>query len=50
VARDYSYHGSTYLSQSVGKRPGDRVEEFRYKTDGIHHLTCPKPLSPPRRA
>jgi putrescine aminotransferase len=32
VARDHSYHGSTYLSQSVGKRPGDRVEEFRYKT------------------
>ena len=41
VARDYSYHGSTYLSQSVGKRPGDRVEEFRYQTDGIHHLSCP---------
>lgn len=41
VARDYSYHGSTYLSQSVGKRPGDRVEEFRYKTDGIHHLSAP---------
>lgn len=41
VARDHSYHGSTYLSQSVGKRPGDRVEEFRYKHDGIHHLTAP---------
>ncbi len=43
VAREHSYHGSTYLSQSVGKRPGDRVEEFRYKTDGIHHLACPNP-------
>ena len=41
VARDHSYHGSTYLSQSVGKRPGDRVEEFRYKETGIHHLTPP---------
>ncbi|MCC6519255.1 MAG: aminotransferase class III-fold pyridoxal phosphate-dependent enzyme, partial [Tabrizicola sp.] len=41
VARDHSYHGSTYLSQSVGKRPGDRVAEFRYKEDGIHHLTPP---------
>ncbi|MFN5996077.1 MAG: aminotransferase class III-fold pyridoxal phosphate-dependent enzyme, partial [Paracoccaceae bacterium] len=41
VARDHSYHGSTYLSQSVGKRPGDRVEEFRYKQDGIHHLSPP---------
>ena len=47
VAREHSYHGSTYLSQSVGKRPGDRVEEFRYKTDGIHHLACPNPYRRP---
>ncbi|MBC7478509.1 MAG: aminotransferase, partial [Pseudorhodobacter sp.] len=47
VARDHSYHGSTYLSQSVGKRPGDRVEEFRYKTDGIHHLSVPNPYRRP---
>ncbi len=47
VARDYSYHGSTYLCQSVGKRPGDRVEEFRYQTDGIHHLSCPNPYRRP---
>lgn len=47
VARDHSYHGSTYLSQSVGKRPGDRVEEFRYKQDGIHHLTPPNPYRRP---
>ena len=47
VARDHSYHGSTYLSQSVGKRPGDRVAEFRYKEDGIHHLTPPNPYRRP---
>ena len=47
VARDHSYHGSTYLTQSVGKRPGDRVEEFRYKADGIHHLTAPNPYRRP---
>ena len=47
VARDYSYHGSTYLSQSVGKRPGDRIEEFRYKTEGIHHLSVPNPYRRP---
>ena len=47
VARESSYHGSTYLSQSVGKRNGDRVEEFRYKTDGIHHLSCPNPYRRP---
>ena len=47
VAREHSYHGSTYLSQSVGKRPGDRVEEFRYKTEGIHHLSVPNPYRRP---
>jgi adenosylmethionine-8-amino-7-oxononanoate aminotransferase len=31
----------------VGKRNGDRVDEFRYKTDGIHHLTCPNPYRRP---
>ena len=47
VARENSYHGSTYLSQSVGKRNGDRVAEFRYKTEGIHHLSCPNPYRRP---
>ncbi len=47
VARDHSYHGSTYLSQSVGKRPGDRVPEFRYKEDGIWHLSPPNPYRRP---
>jgi len=47
VARDHSYHGSTYLSQSLGKRPGDRVDEFRYITDGIHLLSVPDPYRRP---
>lgn len=47
VARDHSYHGSTYLSQSVGKRPGDRVAEFRYQEAGIHHLSAPNPYRRP---
>ena len=47
VARENSYHGSTYLTQSVGKRDGDRVDEFRYKTEGIHHLSCPNPYRRP---
>ena len=47
VARDHSYHGSTYLSQSIGKRPGDRVEQFRYKSEGIHHLSVPNPYRAP---
>ena len=47
VSREASYHGSTYLSQSVGKRAGDRVEEFRYKETGIHHLSAPDPYRRP---
>lgn len=47
VACDNSYHGSTYLCQSVGKRSGDRVAEFRYQSEGIHHLTCPNPYRRP---
>ena len=41
VARDHSYHGSTYLTQSVGKRNGDRIDEFDYKSEGIWHLASP---------
>ncbi|MFH1797298.1 MAG: aminotransferase [Pseudomonadota bacterium] len=41
VAREMSYHGSTYLAQSVGKRPGDRVPEFDYKEDNIWHVSAP---------
>jgi len=41
VARENSYHGSTYLTQSVGKRNGDRVEEFRYQSEDIYHLSSP---------
>jgi putrescine---pyruvate transaminase len=47
VARHDSYHGSTYLSQSVGNRAGDRVPEFRYMQDGIHHLSSPNPYRRP---
>ncbi len=47
VARENSYHGSTYLTQSVGNRSGDRIEEFRYKDDGIWHLSCPNPYRRP---
>ena len=35
--------------QSLGMRPGDRVEQFRYKEDGIHHLSVPNPYRAPGR-
>lgn len=47
IARDMSYHGSTYIGQSLGKRPGDRVPQFLYKESGIHHLTPPNPYRAP---
>lgn len=47
IARDHSYHGSTYAAMSIGKRPGDHVPEFRYKTDDIHHLSVPNPYRAP---
>lgn len=47
IARDMSYHGSTYIGQSLGRRPGDRVPEFLYKESGIHHLTPPNPYRAP---
>ena len=41
IARDDSYHGSTFASISIGKRSGDKVPEFHYKADGIHHVSTP---------
>ena len=34
IARDMSYHGSTYIGQSLGQRPGDRAPEFLYSETG----------------
>lgn len=47
VAREQSYHGSTHLCMSIGKRRGDRVPEFRYQSEGIFHLSCPDPYRRP---
>ena len=41
IARDHSYHGATFAAISIGQRPGDKVEEFHYKTEGIHHVSVP---------
>lgn len=47
IARRHSYHGSTYVSMSVGRRSGDRAPEFTYKTDTIHHVDAPYVYRPP---
>lgn len=47
IARLQSYHGSTFICQSVGRRVGDRVPEFRYADQGIHHISAPDPYRAP---
>ncbi|MBM3520422.1 MAG: aminotransferase [Alphaproteobacteria bacterium] len=47
IARHNSYHGSTYLTISVGNRYGDRTPNFHYLSDFIHHLSAPYPYRRP---
>lgn len=41
LSRKSAYHGSTFMSMSIGGKKSDRVPEFDYVSDTIHHLTCP---------
>ena len=41
LARVDSYHGTTLAAASIGGKPGDRMAEFRFITDTIHHLGSP---------
>ena len=41
IARDGSYHGSTYISMSIGGKKADHPPEFDYKRDDIHHISNP---------
>lgn len=41
ISRDYSYHGSTYASMSIGGKKGDHPPEFEYITDNMHHISAP---------
>lgn len=47
ISRHNSYHGSTYLTISVGNRYGDRTPNFHYLSDFIHHLSAPYPYRRP---
>ena len=48
IAREGAYHGSTYLTMSLGGRIEDRAPEFGYITDTIHHVSCPDPYRRPQ--
>lgn len=41
IARDASYHGSTYIAMSIGGKKADHPAEFDYKRDTIHHVSSP---------
>ena len=47
IARRNAYHGTTYLAASLGAKPGDRVPEFGYETETVHHISDPNPLLAP---
>lgn len=40
ISRDHAYHGSTFIAASICGTH-DRVEEFDYVTDTIHHVSTP---------
>ncbi len=41
IARDASYHGTTYIAMSIGGKKADHPPEFDYKRDTIHHVSSP---------
>ena len=41
LSRHDAYHGTTYLTASLSGKAGDRMPEFNYIEDIIHHLTSP---------
>jgi len=48
LTRTDAYHGGTFLAASLGGKPGDRIDEFDYITDWIHHLSSPNFYRAPR--
>ncbi len=47
ITRRGSYHGSTYITQSMTGKPGDRMPEFQYDTDMIVYVSEPNLYRPP---
>ncbi|WP_428818492.1 aminotransferase [Microbulbifer sp. MCCC 1A16149] len=48
LARKGGYHGSTYAAMSITGKSGDKIPEFDYIQDSIHHLSCPNPYRAPQ--
>jgi adenosylmethionine-8-amino-7-oxononanoate aminotransferase len=41
IARRESYHGSTYAAQSIAGKSADRIPEFDFIPDLVHHVSAP---------
>ncbi|MCP5082471.1 MAG: aminotransferase [Alphaproteobacteria bacterium] len=41
ISRKGSYHGSTHICASIAGKAADRVPEFEYISDIVHHLSYP---------
>lgn len=41
IARREAYHGSTYVGMSLTAKTGDRLPQFNYIEDFIHHVSAP---------
>lgn len=47
LARRDGYHGTTYLAASLSGKAGDKMPDFNYIEDIIHHLTSPNQYRAP---
>jgi len=47
ITRRGSYHGSTYIAQSMTGKPADRMPEFQYDTDMVVYVSEPNMYRPP---
>ncbi|MBT8766473.1 aminotransferase [Metapseudomonas boanensis] len=47
ITRINAYHGSTFLTMSLGGKAADRPAEFDFLKDHIHHISCPNPYRAP---
>jgi putrescine aminotransferase len=47
ITRRGSYHGSTYITQSMTGKPGDHMPEFHYDADLIVYVSEPNMYRPP---
>jgi adenosylmethionine-8-amino-7-oxononanoate aminotransferase len=41
ISRQQAYHGSTYLTMSIGNKAADQNPLFDFKRQGIHHISAP---------